>query len=139
MRPVTCTSVGRYVEIWAPVHIFCKSDSYQFLRTKYISFKEKDVSIFSCSINATVTSQNGKATFYETMCITSDINLNYHIFFCFCPEVVANVCKRLKEGQNNILIQCRPKFNVILTMLWRWCAEKWSKNAILKMSVCLAI
>ena len=50
--------MGRCVEIRAPVCIFwVKVIAIDFQLDKYIPFKEKDVSIFSCSINGTVTSK----------------------------------------------------------------------------------
>ena len=61
-------SVGRCVEIWAPLCIFwVKVIPIDFQLEKYVPFKEKDVSNFSCSINVTVTP---KMTYRLFICTT---------------------------------------------------------------------
>ena len=56
-RPL-CRNLG------SRVHFLVKVILIDFQLEKYMQCKEKDVYIFSCSINVTVTSQNGVPSFH---------------------------------------------------------------------------
>ena len=47
-----------------PYALLVKVNLIDFHVEKYLQCKEKDVNIFSCSINVTVTSQNGVPSFH---------------------------------------------------------------------------
>ena len=69
------------------VHFWVKAITIDFQLEKYMPFKEKYISIFSCSINVTMTSQNEVSSFYTNQTATSVV---------YCVEVVENVYRRTK-------------------------------------------
>ena len=65
ITPFKTYSVGPCVEIWAPLCFFLvKVILIDFQLEKYMQCKAKMFTIFSCSINVTVTSQNGVPSFH---------------------------------------------------------------------------
>ena len=87
-------------KFWLLCALFGKSDSFQFSTRKYMQCKEKYVYNFSCSINVTVTSQNGVPSFHlheRLICggviYTPKIIL---LFYVCCIESVKTSIETLK-------------------------------------------
>ena len=80
-------------------------------------FKEKDVFNFSSSIIVTVTSQSNVPFFLIKQSVYLMFSLSSLKMITFGAILSQNGCKLLEEDQNEILIQCRPKCNVKLTLV----------------------
>ena len=74
--------------------------------------------IFSCSINVTVTSQSDVPSFLiKQSAYIRCFLLSSPKMITFGAVLSQSGCKLLEEDQNEFLIQCKPKCNVELTLV----------------------